>query len=348
MQNKTSIIILLLFLFKSNGLCQADTISPKEVVSNYLEKIGGFDKLRQVSTLEVISSQIIGGKEYELRRKLILPDKHILERKSENQLMKAIVNDSAGVNITQEGIFSMPSNQIISYKNDLYSIDEINYLESQFPMTYNGILNLDDDTQCYEIGITLPNGKIIYKEYNVKSGLLELIYSGREKIRIHEYGEFDGIKFPIKYSTNGRQTIVESILVNKEINVEEFEWNNNNDYSIIGRWEATRDNNEKGQSQVNYLSLNEDRSGKEGIAIVENGVLKEVEFLSFNIVGWEWDNDNLKLNYYDSQNKKLWSKILIIEKWNIDSFSGYISDPELDSKLGQNTKPASTEYKKVE
>lgn len=344
---KTILQVLTLLIITFSSVKSQDTISPEFVINKYIDAIGGEDKIRSIKNIQIKSIQKTDKATHNLSKKSIFPRLHILEREFENQKMIATVKDSLGVNKTHEGIFRMPQEQINRFHEGMSIYSELNYLERNYPMKYNGLLKLNNGIECYEIEITLPDGKKIYHEYNSNTGLLVMKVVPKEKIIILEYKDYNGLKLPFKYTQNGRLIEVQDVIFNSEMSSSDFNWNNDEEEKLIGRWEARTNKTDNEQIQVNYVEFHEDRGGLEGIGVLENEEVHETGFLRQSIVGWELLEDSIKLNYYDPSSKKLWSRYLIIEERQEKEITGYISDPEMDKEMGNNLKPIKMKFKKV-
>ncbi len=344
------IITTLLFLISSishDVICQK-AITAESILEKYIEAIGGSEVILDIKTIRTTGRLTIDGIEHKLIEQVKQPYYYSLERHYANKKMKAIMAIDKGVNITEEGIFRMPPDQIQRNSESLSVVPEILYLSDTYQLKYNGIYTLYGQIKCHEIEITKPDGSKVWNEYNAENGLLELSQYNNQKTRYLEYKEFNGILYPIKFSKNGLLTKIEEVLINQEIAKSEFEWNTDIDNELIGRWEAKKEKKDtNNQIEVSYIELNDDRGGTEGIGILENDTVDEVPFLKFHIVGWELQDTGIKMHYYDAASKKLWSRILIIEKRTTDRITGYVSDPELEKSLTSKTKPIILEFEKV-
>ncbi|MEO0687011.1 MAG: hypothetical protein AAFY76_18685, partial [Cyanobacteria bacterium J06649_11] len=128
--------------------------------------------------------------------------------------------------------------------------------------------------------------------------------------------------------------------LNTQIPREIFSWNNDEEMGLVGRWEAdmgTNGSNE--QQQILVLELSQDRAGVEKIMMRVSESSEVVEFMSQNIVGWEMEGTKIKLHYYNSAQRKLWHKYVIINRRTEKTITGYISDPELEEKFSKSTEP---------
>ncbi|MEM8525973.1 MAG: hypothetical protein AAGG68_15145 [Bacteroidota bacterium] len=341
----SKIAIIIVFLVTSwNIILAQDSISARDIVQRYIEAIGGFDKIESVHSLEKIETESYRGQQSIINIKARIDGYFLLEKNAPLDQAKAIVKEGEGVNITPEGIFSMSPVQVVRYQEDAGIFPEFFYLKNDYPLSFHGIYNLDGETPCYEIGIMLPDSNIIFKEYNVKSGLLELVVNKNQRTRILDYKEVGGIKFPSKYKLNQLTVTNDSITINPDLDEKSFNWNTAADLALIGRWEAELENPE-GQSQIFYLEFQSNRGGREGVGVSVKEKFEEAGFMQQSIVGWAIQDDSIKLQYYNPQNRKLWTKYLVIEERKEDRIIGYMSDPELDEKFG--AKPVALTFKKV-
>lgn len=334
-------------LLLTQVLVSQEEISPQAVIEKYIEAIGGKEQLEKVETLYKFGTQIIKGDTHELEESIIRDSVYNMNRKFSKGNMSAIVSNGEGVNITPQGIFNMPPDQVSRYVKDLKIFPELAYLKDKYAIKFHGVYELENGTKCYEIGIRHPDSSIVYKEYNIETGLLEMIVNGREKTRIMEYQAVGGILFPSKSSINGLKYESQKIEINAEVNSSDFNWNSKKDLEVIGKWEAQMGTNSNGQEQIMFLELTSDRAGSEGIGLVVDGKKEKNNFLSQSMVGWEFEDSKIKLQYYNPNKRKLWSKYLIIKEKENERIVGYISDPEMDKMFEGEVKPVVLEFKRI-
>ena len=342
------LIIFLVIILMTQSLDGQNEISPEEVIENYLKVIGGRENLEKVETIVKSGNQMIKGENHKVEEKIIREKAYSMNREFSNGKMSAIVLQGEGVNITPEGIFNMPPYQVKRYEKETKIFPELSYLDGKHILKYHGIYELDSSTKCYEIGITFPDSSTIYKEYNIETGLVELIVNKREKTRIMEYQEIEGILFPKALIINGLEYDSQGIELNPKIENTGFSWNSEKEVKLVGRWEAKTGTNELGQSQIVFIELTSDRAGKEGVGLVVDGKKLENNFMNQNIVGWELEESKIKLQYYDPNKKELWIKYLVIKEMGEDKIVGYLSDPEMDKMFGDEFEPIEMEFKKIE
>lgn len=344
--NKFMLIALLIFTISIKSNCQnQDSITAKQVLQNYIMAIGGMEKVKEVVSIETTGRQMINGIEHTLKEKTQKNVSFFLERTFEGKTMASILNDGLGVNITPEGIFSMPPDQVYRYQNDMIIIPELEYLEEEYQVEYNGMLDLEEGVKCHELSIELPDGSKIFNEYNIETGLLEMSINKSIRTRILEYREFEGVKIPSNYIQNRTRYILDKAIINPEFDETVFEWNSDMEGWFVGRWEASVISTDESE-RINFIELDKNRGGKDGVEVLANDIPKEAGFLTSTIVGWEIDGENVKLNYYNPQSKKLFTKYWVILEREGETIRGYISDPELDERFGSEVKPIILTYKK--
>lgn len=347
-KNKMRILnIFLVIILMTQSLVGQNEINPEEVIENYLKAIGGRENLEKVETIVKSGNQMIKGENHKVEVKIIRNEAFSMNREFSKGKMSAIVLKGEGVNITPEGTFNMPPYQVKRYEKDSKIFPELSYLDGKHILKYHGVYELDSDTKCYEIGITYPDSSTIYKEYNIETGLLELIVNKREKTRITEYQETNGILFPKVIIANGVQHKSQKIEINPKIEKSDFNWNSEKELKLVGRWGAQTGENELGQAQILFIELTSNRAGKEGMGLVVDGKKVENEFMNQNIVGWELEESKIKLQYYNPNKKQLWSKYLAIKEMENEKIVGFISDPEMDKMFGDEVKPIEMEFKKI-
>jgi len=310
-------IPLSIFLLLITQLSYSQTsVTPEIVINTYITAIGGEKNIKKIKTLKKISTQMVAGEAHSIEEKIETGTYYSMERTFSNGNQQAIVSKEGGVNITSDGIFRMPPNQHTRFLEDSDIFPELTYFKEGYTLKYHGIYELDADTKCHEISVKRPDNSTIYREYNVETGLLELIVNKRNKKRILEYEATSGILFPKKYTENGRLFQTKNIEINPKFTKEEFIWNTNNDLALVGRWEAVGKTNEAGQKQVSFIELHLDRGGKDGIGVLANDKVSEAKSLTFSIHSY-YNRQLKEIKEYKFrllQNKRITSRIWSIRK----------------------------------
>lgn len=345
--NRITIIALLILAIPNVVECQSqESASAKQILADYIEAIGGREKVEGIASIEMVGRQLVDGIEHTVVKKIKKDRSLFLERRFDGKRLVSIIDSDLGVDIVPEGIFRMSSNHVTKYEYEMMIIPELGGLDEKYLIDYHGVVDLEGGIKCHEIRLQLPNGQAVYNFYNVETSLLEMTMDDRIRTRIIKYREYEGVKMPSVYIQNASEYVLEDVVINGEIEDETFEWNSDSERLFIGRWEASMSQVD-GNSSIDFIELEENRSGKYGVGLIESGDSMEADFLTTQIIGWEVDGENLRLNYYDPESKKLSIQYFIVLEKGEGILKGYISDSEVKERLGRELNPVILTYKRV-
>ncbi len=332
------ISILAVFILAVSPLsAQCDSLGAREIIQRYISVTGGNDALNKVKTLQKTEYLSVGADTVMLVTRLIRGNGLKLVRSSGGYSQTAVVKDKMGVNITSDGIFEMPDDQVRRYTREIEIIPEAIFLSSPYQLNYRGISRLDDTTTVYEVEVTDTLGNMEIRAYNCVSGLLEIVMKQNRQItRYSDYRSIGGLLLPYRQKTGRNVYTVSDIQVNAKIKAKEFYWNTKNELSFVGTWTALKPLKENGQREFTEITLDPDRGGAEGMGVVlEDGEKVSLDMLSQKIVGWSVSDDTLTLQYYHTREQRLYKKLLVVEEKEKGTFTGYFLEvpfPETDDQ----------------
>lgn len=199
-----------------------DNISPEEIISNYIEAVGGNDKVRGINTLLIKCSSQSG--EFNIIRKggskatnsLINGDKMVF---------RTIINGEKASMVSQSGPRQLDLTTITKMRYASRIHEEVFYGDPDWKFKFK-LKDVEEvnGKACYKMQVTAPSGDRITKWYDSQSGLLI-----REKspfkgtITYENYKKVEGIMFPYKISVErsllygSYSTVVTSVEINKEV-----------------------------------------------------------------------------------------------------------------------------------
>ena len=197
-------------------------ISSADIIENYINAIGGRERLLKISSKESVSEAMIQGMKIEVRNIETIKKQKSLEIKMMGSLMqKQVINDSIGFNEIQGKKIPMEREEIdkiFGEKNILFP--EVNINPNKLELL--GIVNIDGE-QAYEI--KWSESKTNYYSINnfLKIKSIEIIESPDGTISneafFGDYKEFEKILFPHKVIQNmGPQKVeflTKKIILNK-------------------------------------------------------------------------------------------------------------------------------------
>lgn len=327
--------------------------SATEILKKYIQAIGGEEKVLNINSYKTIQESKVNETLWNIEKKVIKHEALLLKSSTEDIAIIDIVRNKVGVNITEDGIFGMSEAQLNRYESAMMIIPEIDYLTADYSLEYLGLSKLDDTTHVYEIKISNSKGFTEVRAYNEKSGLLSIIMSSNKNLKSYsDYKDADGVLFPFTEKIGDRILHTKEIYLNKKIKKSDFEWNTKNDLTLIGEWIAKKNVNKSNQTEFTELKLNENRSGSQGLGVfLESGEKETIDFLTQDIVGWEFSSDTLRIHYYNPSKRELYSADFVVMSKTKTELLGYFSESELDRKPLEGTeelKPEILTFRKTE
>ncbi len=209
----------------------------ESVISDYLDAIGGHDKIKSVKTLQTKMSSEMMGQSIEMNMKQKSPDKFSLVVGSGAMVFKEQkFNGEKAMQscMGQKQVFTEGS-QFEAMKGQAVIFPQINYLAESYEINLKGVENVEG-MQCYKINIKDQGGKSSTEYYGLENSLLVRSITTQEamgqKVTVttdfSDYFETDGISFPGLTKISGAMPMtiemkVEEIIVNGEIGDELFE-----------------------------------------------------------------------------------------------------------------------------
>ncbi|MDF1699269.1 MAG: pitrilysin family protein [Saprospiraceae bacterium] len=209
----------------------------KKVVSNYLEALGGMDKLNAVKTMVVNISMDIAGQKASME----MGQKDNTMFYSEMSMMGNIVQEQR-FNGTRAKISGMGGIQEITkgpqfdaLKDQAVTFGQVMYMNEGYEVNLKGIEEVEGEN-AYKVEVVKPNGNKSYEYYSVKSNLLirntttQPGQGGEDTTIVTDLGDYkdvNGVQFPHTLTINGAMPFplvmkVDSYTMNGEIPAEKF------------------------------------------------------------------------------------------------------------------------------
>ncbi len=205
-------------------------LTAEEVVENYLNAIGGREKLLKVKSLIIQASNLSSGREIELTEVRKFPNMMAANMFMEgNTLYQKVYNGQQN-----KGFYTYKDKDKKAFRDVLYDAAlemasiEAFYFDELYYKLKNYRLKLSKKTVqigseiCYEVKVTTPDGMSYYKYYAKRNGLLLQVKDFKDKTYTYDKYKFvDGIKFPflLRPSTpmGPLDVKVNSIKINEEV-----------------------------------------------------------------------------------------------------------------------------------
>jgi len=175
-----------------------DDLAPEQVIDNYLDVIGGKDKVEGINDLTIEMETIIQGTPFSVIDKIKSPDYYNREMEVFGQNMLSIIVNGDNVYLSSQGREQELGQEEKDYLKTLSqrALLDFTALEKEYQTNLLGIDEIDNK-QVYVLEIITPDGLTYKTYYDAKTGLKvkEIDSEGFEK-EFSDYEEVDGIKFP--------------------------------------------------------------------------------------------------------------------------------------------------------
>lgn len=214
----------------------SSSVTAESVIADYLEAIGGKDKLKGIKTLTSRAKSDLGGMQASFENYQTASGKFAMKVIVNNMTMQEQRFDGAKGASYQMGAKKeiTDAKQLDGLKKQAVMFDQLQYSNQGYKLELKGIEDVDG-ASCYKVNVLDPEGDTSTEFYDVKSGLLVRVVKTQEAMGqkatittdMADYREVDGVRLPYKTSINGAapMTIVlemESIEVNKPLGEEIF------------------------------------------------------------------------------------------------------------------------------
>ncbi len=189
------------------------TISPENIISNYIAAIGGAKKIASVKDMTVTMKTEMQGMKLEITRTAKSPNLYSMSVKMNGSVMQSQIFDGAKGNTLAMGQkVDMDEDDIENAKTESKMFKEAAYLlkENAYKLTYKGVENLDG-AETQTVQVISPRGKESLLFFDAKTGLKVREISTR-KVKddiktlttdYKDYKEIDGIKIPHTLVSSG-------------------------------------------------------------------------------------------------------------------------------------------------
>ncbi|QNL50493.1 insulinase family protein [Olivibacter sp. SDN3] len=177
---------------------QDASITAEKVIANYLEAIGGTEKLAAVKTLKSIQEAEIQGMSItvELAIDKTQPVAVQTMKMGEQVMSKIVVHPDKALITAQGQEQEAPAEMFNALKQLLEIFPELNYETGNVNLELDGMVKVNDE-DAYKVNVSHPDGNKRVNYYSVSSGLKLKTESAAEgEAEINEYKEYDGIKLP--------------------------------------------------------------------------------------------------------------------------------------------------------
>jgi predicted Zn-dependent peptidase len=175
-------------------------MTAEQVITNYLEAIGGKEKAQEIKTAQIEQSAELQGQQMTISTVHDLSSmKFEQEVSMMGQVMQKITMENGKATMEGQGqSMPMTDEQYEEAKMGMYIFPELHYEEMGYSLTLDGVQEIDG-VQAYKITISNPTGSEVVNYYQVDNGLK--IRSESETVgtvTFDKYAPVEGIQFPME------------------------------------------------------------------------------------------------------------------------------------------------------
>ncbi len=180
-------------------------LTAEQVIENYLNAIGGREKLLKIKTLTIQASNLASGREIELNEVRRFPNMMAATMLLEgDQLYQKVYNG-----VQNKGFYAYKDKDKKAFRDVLYDadlefasvqtyfFDELYYKLKGYKTKLSKKTVQVGSEICYEVKVSMSDGTPYYKYYSKRNGLLLQVKDFKDrKYTFDKYRFVEGIKFP--------------------------------------------------------------------------------------------------------------------------------------------------------
>ncbi|MDB5011078.1 MAG: hypothetical protein JWQ06_1867, partial [Mucilaginibacter sp.] len=184
-------------------------VTAASVVKTYLDAIGGADKLRSITDLNILSSGSLQGTNVNVNTKYKAPDKFyqdIIAPSYNNVVVSHILINADSVTIQQmNGTVVMDHTIRNQTKARFLPFPELDYAKSGYSLELAPVLQVVNDQLAYLVTVTHPDGVRVKCYFDTKTGLKIKQLTDTPGSTVNEFRDYrevnGGIKIPFDTQT---------------------------------------------------------------------------------------------------------------------------------------------------
>lgn len=205
-------------------------LTAEKVLNDYIDAIGGKDKISDLKTLSMKMEASIMGQSLNMEATRMAPNKLFMEVKMGGNLMqKQVFDGEKGASSGMQGSKKIEGDEALDMAISSAIVEEVEYLNQGIDLNLISIENING-SDAYGVEVTMPSGKKSTRYYDSESGLLVRTTNVMEgpqgamtlSTDYEDYKEFSGVMFPtaIKQPMNPQMKMdikVTEVLVNEDV-----------------------------------------------------------------------------------------------------------------------------------
>lgn len=186
-------------------------VTVQQVIDNYLEAIGGADKLKSVKDLTVRMSTTVQGMALEVINEQMKPGMMHMKVMMNGNAMQEVVYDGEKAKVSQMGnAKTLEGENAAGFETQAMIFPEMNYTDMGAELSLEGIETVAEK-DAYKVLVTLPDGSKTTQFYDVETGYKVKEVTTQEAqgqtvtqtSTFSDYQEVEGIMFPHQMQSSG-------------------------------------------------------------------------------------------------------------------------------------------------
>lgn len=146
--------------------------SGKEVITHYLQAIGGRESVSKLTSIAVTGSMKVQGMDLPVTMKRMAPNKEAMEMSMNGKVVsKSVFNGTTGYQMQMGQKKDLSADQLERYKDTKSLIPQLHYLENDYKLVPGKVVKINGK-DANQLTVTGPSGKPSVEYYDVNTGLL--------------------------------------------------------------------------------------------------------------------------------------------------------------------------------
>lgn len=201
-------------------------LTAADVVENYLNAIGGREKLAAVKDMKLKAGSTVQGMQMQMNITQKAPNKmHMAVNMSGMTLNEAKFDGEKGYQAQMGQSMPVGEAELNALRDQATMFPETNYTKDGYKLELKGAEPIEG-SQAYRVDVTTPDGKTKTEYYDTKTGFkIREIQKSPEGVVTNDwadYREVEGLKFPFKMTITGMAPFpivfdVEAVELNKGV-----------------------------------------------------------------------------------------------------------------------------------
>jgi predicted Zn-dependent peptidase len=211
---------------ESSGAVIPEGMTAKKVIENYIEAIGGAEKLKQVTDQKLKMSTEMQGMTIEMESIQKAPDKVLITvSMGGNILQKQVFDGERGMATAMGQSTELTGKQLDEMRLQAKIFPELDYANGEYQLELMEVEDVDGKP-AYKVQVTNPAGTATIEFYDVATGLKVLTVSTQEtqmgpmtvSASYGDYQDVEGVKIPFSLKQQTGPQTMDMKVVSAELN----------------------------------------------------------------------------------------------------------------------------------